>query len=800
MEKTVQTENNMTQTQSITTATVLLIGKLNGNLADPEGLDIAVPQFKTRVTPSVEVALRFLEPDAFDVILFDLSAESGHEQESLARLRKKAPNTPIIILTDVEDEYIAMRLVRPGSQEYLPKSIISPKLLAHILEHVIVRSRELQTYRSAEQRYRQLFELFPDAVYSTNAEGTLVDFNRAALEMFGYTHDEMMGLGAEFLFARFDDYDALVAHLSEHGSITEHEIRMRRKDGAELWCLLTATPNRTPDGELVGYQGIIRDITHRKALEEEWRRYEFIVNTSKEYMTLVDRDYVYRAANESYCTAHGKKPEEIVGRSVAQVWGEGRYLSKIKENFDRCFAGDEVHYQGWLSFAALGRRYMDVTYYPYYNTAGVATHAVVVSRDITERTRAEAALQHAHAQQQQLLASIPSILISVSPEDTVTHWNTPAENTFGIPEKDVIGKPFVECGIRWNWVEILEQVDDCRKTVVTANVNDVKYTRPDGKEGFLNVTISPFADETDDRLGFLVIAQDVTERKILESQLGQSQKLEAIGQLAAGIAHEINTPTQYVGDNIRFMQESFTDMAALLEKYRKLLEKVKADGAHSELVAEIEATMEETDVDFVVEELPAAIEQSLEGVGRVSAIVRAMKEFSHPGVEEKSAVDINKAIESTTTVARNEWKYVADMETDFAPDLPPVPCFAGELNQVILNIIVNAAHAISDRVGDGSGGKGTITISTRRDGDWVEIRISDTGTGIPEAARSKIFNPFFTTKDVGRGTGQGLAISHSVIVEKHRGSITFETETGKGTTFIIRLPLDPAVDANGDHA
>ena len=167
-----------------------------------------------------------------------------------------------------------------------------------------------------------------------------------------------------------------------------------------------------------------------------------------------------------------------------------------------------------------------------------------------------------------------------------------------------------------------------------------------------------------------------------------------------------------------------------------------------------------------------------------------MKEFSHPGSAEKAQADINKAIESTVTVARNEWKYVADVEMDFDPELPSVPCILGDFNQVILNMIVNAAHAIAGVIGDGSDGKGKIKISTRRDGDSADIRVSDTGTGIPKEAQSRVFDPFFTTKEVGKGTGQGLAIAHDVIVEKHGGSLTFETEEGKGTTFIVRLPFE----------
>lgn len=537
--------------------------------------------------------------------------------------------------------------------------------------------------------------------------------------------------------------------------------------------------------------------TERNALEEVWRRYEFIVNTSREFMTLVSREYRYEAANESYCKAHNKSRDEIVGKTVEEVWGTGRYLAKIKEPFDKCFADNETHFEGWLSFSALGTRYMDVTYYPYYGPTGDVTHAVVVSRDITERKLAEEAFQQAHAQNQQLLIAIPSILIGVSPDDLITHWNAPAEVAFDIAADTVIGKPFAGCGIQWAWESILSGISSSRQAMQPGQMTDVKYLRADGKERFLEITVSPYAGQDGSQSGFLLVGVDVTERKVLESQLGNAQKLESIGQLAAGIAHEINTPTQYVGDNIKFFQESFEDVTTLLTKYDSLLKAAKNGGVPPELISEIEATIEEVDLPFLSEEIPVAITQSLQGIDHVSGIVRAMKEFSHPGVEEKTAIDINQTIESTITVARNEWKYIADVETDFAADMPLVPCLPGEFNQVVLNMIINATHAIADVVRNSPDEKGLITISTRRDGDWVEVRVRDTGTGIPDDVKSRIFDPFFTTKEVGRGTGQGLAISHAVITEKHNGTITLETKVGQGTTFIIRLPLDNAA-RNGD--
>jgi len=275
------------------------------------------------------------------------------------------------------------------------------------------------------------------------------------------------------------------------------------------------------------------------------------------------------------------------------------------------------------------------------------------------------------------------------------------------------------------------------------------------------------------------------------AQLLSAQKLESIGQLAAGIAHEINTPTQYVGDNTRFLRDGVNDLLKALDQCEELVSPSSEPCGWEERAARFRAALQELDVEFLREEIPKAVEQSLEGLERVTRIVRAMKDFSHPGAEGKEVVDLNKAIESTITVARNEWKYVAEMVTDFDPALPPVPCLVGEFNQVILNIVINAAHAIADVVGKDTGEKGTITIATRQDDDLAEIRISDTGTGISEEHRAKVFDHFFTTKEVGKGTGQGLAIAYAVVTEKHGGAITLETETDKGTTFIIRLPIEP---------
>ena len=291
---------------------------------------------------------------------------------------------------------------------------------------------------------------------------------------------------------------------------------------------------------------------------------------------------------------------------------------------------------------------------------------------------------------------------------------------------------------------------------------------------------------------FISIVRDITEhlhqsqeKEKLHSQLLHAQKLESVGQLAAGIAHEINTPTQFIGTNIDFLGDACEDMSVLMKEIQDV-----AKDSPSEIRERIEAALEEADWDFLEEELPLAITQSQEGVQRVTTIVRAMKEFSHPGSKEKTEQNLNKIIETTITVARNEWKYVADVESDLDPDLPMVPLLADEMGQVILNMLVNAAHAIAQKLGGNlEGKKGVIRVATRRIDKQIELRIRDDGSGIPEDAQPRIFDPFYTTKEVGKGTGQGLAISHDVIVDKHMGSIRFTTKNGVGTEFIITLPL-----------
>jgi len=285
----------------------------------------------------------------------------------------------------------------------------------------------------------------------------------------------------------------------------------------------------------------------------------------------------------------------------------------------------------------------------------------------------------------------------------------------------------------------------------------------------------------------LVVVSDITDeerQKQLEIELRHAQKLESVGQLAAGIAHEMNTPAQFVGDSVAFLSDGFRDLCGLLGRYRQAV----ATGAVSPSVAQALAEAEATaDVAFVEENGTQAFERALEGLSRITTLVQAMKEFAHPDHREQSPADLNRAIANTLAIARNAYKDVADVETELG-ELPQVCCHLSDVNQVFLNLLVNAAHAVEDVVGRG-GARGLIHVTTRQVGGSVEIDIEDSGCGIPEEVRDRVFEPFFTTKEVGRGSGQGLAIARSIVVDKHGGTLTFTTRVGKGTKFTVTLPI-----------
>ncbi len=420
-----------------------------------------------------------------------------------------------------------------------------------------------------------------------------------------------------------------------------------------------------------------------------------------------------------------------------------------------------------------------------------------VSLDITKRKQAEELLA---AEKELLAVSFDSIgdgIITTDTEGKVLLLNNVAREITGWGEEEAAGKPFekifriIDEKNHYPIKDFLAKKMAQREKKTPAG-NSAEYDLLMSREGsrkIISNTVTPIRDRQSNILGCVIVFRDVTEEKKIESQFSLSQKLESIGQLAAGIAHEINTPMQYIGDNTRFVQESFASVCAGLDDYSNLLAALEEEDVTPTILNEIKKRKKELDIEYLKEEIPLALEQSIEGIERVSKLVLSMKDFAHPGKKEKKFTDINKGIEGTVLISSNEWKYVAVLETDLESRLPPVYCHSDEINQVVLNIILNAAQALREAVEKDSLIRGQIKIKTQSKKDYVEIIISDNGPGIPQEIIDKIYDPFFTTKEVGTGTGQGLTIAHNIIVNKHGGNISVESEVGIGTTFTISLPI-----------
>jgi PAS domain S-box-containing protein len=416
----------------------------------------------------------------------------------------------------------------------------------------------------------------------------------------------------------------------------------------------------------------------------------------------------------------------------------------------------------------------------------------------TERKRMKRHLREKEAIITAISSAAQDAIIMLDHNGAIVFWNTAAENMFGWTGEDARGKNLHTLLAPLRYREAFQNAfARFQQTGGGAAVGKILELAGIGKNGReFPIEISLSAVCLQGKWNAVGIVRDISARKAVEAErealqreLVQAQKLETIGMIAAGIAHEINTPTQFIGDNLQFLQEAFETVLRLVRIYEQMIDETRLSAAAR---AELAQKVQEWNVDFLLQEVPQALLQAYEGTQRIAHIVRAMREFSHPDSPEKNNADLNHALRNTVIIAQNEWKLAADVELDLDPGLPFVPCHLGSLNQVFLNLLVNAAQAVAGQA-QKTKQKGLIRIESRRSegtlADWVELRFHDSGEGIPPEHHHKIFQPFFTTKAPGKGTGQGLAISYQVITKKHAGKIWFTSETGQGTTFFIRLPL-----------
>ena len=749
-----------------------------------------------------EQALALLDKSSPCMILLDVEMP-GMNGFALCRRIKHDPRTahiPVALVTSRVGEDDVNAGIAADAADYIKK----PFDMAEVRMRVRMQIR-LHEALSEQQRLHEHLSVISatanDAIIIIDSGDRILHWNEAAERMFGYTRSEVLEKTLHTLIApaRFHAAQGKAFHVLQAtgqgaGISKTMEMAATRKDGEEFPVELSLGSTRLKDQWCA--VGIVRDITERKraeaALSESERRLQAMFEQAAVGMAVVAADGKMLRVNRRLCEIVGYPADELlrlrfadfthpddlaVDLEASRALRSGAMASYAREKRYLRKDGSIV----WVKLAVGAVRDAD----------GRFDYFVSAFEDITEREQAEAALHESEAKYRGIFDASHDAIMTLEPPTwrfvdanpatlamfkakTVAEFTSHGPSDLS-PERQHDGRPSGEAA--------LERI----QTAMREGCARFEWThkRIDGQDFPASVLLARMERSGGQFLQATV--RDLSEQKRIETELGHARKLEAVGQLASGIAHEINTPTQYVGDGVHFLKEAFEGYRMLVSQYQRAVKVLETAGGHEALVSEIRETEESIDLPYLEANAPGSFESCQDGVARISTIVRAMKEFAHPDRKEKVPANLNQALQTTLAIAKNEYKYVAEVTTEFG-DLPAVLCHVGDLNQVFLNLIVNAAHAIGDVVGQ-SGGKGAIRIKTSQEGSLARIDIADSGAGIPQAVRQRIFEPFFTTKEVGKGTGQGLAIAHSIVVTKHGGSLTFDSEVGKGTTFTIRLPI-----------
>ena len=567
--------------------------------------------------------------------------------------------------------------------------------------------------------------------------------------------------------------------------VLEFEREIERPDGSRAWLLVTVGDG---DGERVVQA---HDITARKDEELRLRSREELYRTAFDHanvgLGVLDDRSRFVLVNERLAQAHRMTPDEIVGMHPRDLSPpevrEALYRDSAANAKDPSVDSLELEVPASRADGTDGWVKVNVTFVR--DEAGRAQRYVSVTQDVTRRRLAEEALRESEQRYRSLVERLPMTIYSASLE-------RPTEPMYVSPGIEVLlGYTVDECMADPTLLARSLHPEDRDRVLATHRATmrsgdeidlDYRMIARDGRVVEVHQEGVIVADDHGRAAYHHGFVLDMTERRQLEEQLRLAQKLESVGQLAAGIAHEINTPVQFVSDSVKFLQDGCADLLDLVDAYE-----TAGPTPTPEALARLEDARDYADLPYLRERLPAAFERTVNGLKRVTDIVRAMRDFAHPGRGGQAPVDLNEAVRNTLVVANSQIKYVADLDLDLG-DLPTIMADGGELNQVLVNLIVNAAHAVADVVAD-TEERGVIRVATRSDGDDVVITVGDTGTGISDEHRKRIFDPFFTTKAVGKGTGQGLALVRTVICEHHAGSISLDSELGVGTIFEIRLPV-----------
>ena len=687
---------------------------------------------------------------------------------------------------------------------FVPFAAIAALVLLLVAFRGEVAAQALASARSElddeHRRLERIVNHAPIGIVLVNADGRFVTVNPAFCEMIGYARAALEGRRFVDFIVCEDPEAELERFRTEFldDASAQYERQYAHRNGSEIWALVTLSPATGPDRADAVRVAQIKDITERKrvetALAEERQLLTAFLQTTPDQVYFKDHASRFIRASEAQARKLGAaSAAELIGKTDFDYFSaehaqqafddEQRVIRTAEPMIGR--EEREVFPDGRVAWAA-------TTKLPLRDPAGTIIGTCGISQDITARRLAETMLRESEERWRTLLANSQEIVTLVSADGLLSYISPSIERWLGHDPDELIGVDARE----------LLHPDDLaafRATFAAAAADTRKRQFPihhrlrhkDGTWHSLESTLVGLVD--DPAIGaVLVTARDVTdwvtlerERQRLDLQRRVSQRLEAVGQLAAGVAHEINTPMQFVSDSVTFLQDAVDELLTLTNLYRDLLHTDEPIQQEERQRRATEAE-QQADLDYLCERIPSAFDRTVDGIGRVTSIVKAMKRFSHASSAEATPANLNEALETTLAVCRNEYKYVADVDLELG-DLPLVTCNVGELNQVFLNLIINAAQAIGE-IADGSKRRGTIRIVTRVDDEEVSIEVADDGPGIPPELLDRIYEPFFTTKEIGQGSGQGLAIARTTM-EHHHGSIECSSVPGSGTKFTLRIPL-----------
>ncbi len=760
-----------------------------------------------------EEALQLFEKHEYALALLDMLLPDIDGLEVLGRMRESEilRKVPVIFITAVyKDSESIAKGYELGAADYIFKpvntNIMRSKVRLFVNLYFNLKALEISEKRlkkksieadESREYYSSLFEHMPSGlvVYESFNQGSdfiIKAMNRTAETLASVDFKEVRGKLVTEIFPGIIETDLMDVFYRVWKTGKNEVLPQIKYIGANGKRYYENSVYRKPNGELVA---VFNDVTARINNEQRIRRSEAILALTQ-HISKVGGWEMELDTMELYWTyetyrIHEVGPDFMPSLDNALDFYVPHHRSIIAEAVKRCIEeGESFDLELEVVTAKGVQLWVRVLGEPFYKNNRIVKIGGAF-QDISEQKARIEQEEQARKKYQQLYGSIRDAIIIADIDRCIKDMNPAFSDLFGYSLDDLRGQKtsiiyenesdFKRLG------ELMKRESNSGKSIIYTS----HYRKKSGELFVGETAVFAIHDLNGILTGFMGLIRDITEQKELEQQLAYSHKLESIGLLAAGVAHEINTPIMYVSGNIRFLKESFDNIIQLLEKQKELYESVKNNQDATPLLADIEKTKESLQYDFLLEEIPQAIADSQEGVDRITHIVQAMKKFSHPGMDAMTLVDIKDAIENTITIASNEWKYHSTLVTDFEKDLPMIECVPGDFNQAILNVLVNAAHANAAKIAD-SGSKGTISISAARDGKYLKISISDTGNGISLENKNKIFDPFFTTKDVGKGTGQGLSITHS-IVKKHGGTITFNSKDNKGTTFSLWFPIKQKV-------